>query len=56
MIFLQVVMWINQNFLLDEDLTVTGNILDVNFMSLRTDTPLSFRMENSEVWNGLKFP
>ena len=44
---LQVVMWLNQNFLLQEDITVEGHSLSVNFLSLRGSGPLVVKMEQS---------
>lgn len=41
----QVVMWINQNFLLQDDLVVDGTQLDLAFMSLRRSGPLTIHME-----------
>jgi len=40
-------MWINQNFLLDEDINVTGNELEVMFICQRTKTPLVIKMDAS---------
>ena len=40
-------MWLNQNFLLQEDITVEGNSLNVNFLSLRGSGPLVIRMEQA---------
>ena len=40
-------MWINQNFLLDEDLTVAGNQLEVMLLCQRTKSPLVISMDSS---------
>ncbi|KAF6018625.1 BBS2 [Bugula neritina] len=45
--FRKVLMWINQNFLLDEDINVTGNELEVMFICQRTKTPLVIKMDAS---------
>ena len=37
-------MWINQNFLLQEDIVVEGN-LNITFVSLRGSGPVNLRME-----------
>ncbi|XP_033117827.1 Bardet-Biedl syndrome 2 protein homolog [Anneissia japonica] len=42
----RVVMWLNQNFLLEEDLVADGN-LDLQFMSLRGAGVLAFKMEQN---------
>lgn len=42
---LKVVMWINQNFLLQEDISAAGSTLDVTFLSLRGTGPLVLKME-----------
>lgn len=39
-------MWINQNFLLDEDLSVAGSELSVMFICQRTKTPLVIAMSS----------
>lgn len=41
----RVVMWLNQNFLLTDDLKVDGNKLDVRFLSLRSMRPVFIQME-----------
>lgn len=38
-------MWLNQNFLLQEDIAVEGQSLNVNFLSLRGSGPLVIKME-----------
>lgn len=43
----QVVMWMNQNFLLQEDIVVEGNSLHLQFMSLRGCGPLIIKMEQA---------
>ena len=40
-------MWLNQNFLLQEDIVVEGHSLNVNFLSLRGSGPLVVRMEQA---------
>ena len=40
-------MWLNQNFLLQEDIDVEGHSLNVNFLSLRGSGPLVVKMEQS---------
>ena len=42
---IQVLLWINQNFLLPEDITSDGNILDVRFLSYRSVLPLFIQMK-----------
>jgi len=44
--FLQVLLWINQSFLLQDDLSCEGN-LNVAFMSLRGSGPLIIHMETT---------
>ncbi|KAK3597584.1 hypothetical protein CHS0354_030126 [Potamilus streckersoni] len=41
----RVLMWLNQNFLLQADLVAEGGILNVAFMSLRGAGPLLFQMD-----------
>jgi hypothetical protein len=43
----QVVLWINQNFLLLEEIEAVNGQLDVAFQSLRTHTPLVIRMQQN---------
>ncbi len=43
----QVVLWINQNFLLLEEIEAVNGQLDVAFESLRTHTPLVIRMQQN---------
>ena len=43
---LQLLMWINQNFLLNEDVTGEGDVT-VAFMSLRGSGPLIFKMSQT---------
>lgn len=43
----QIVMWMNQNFLLDEDLSVAGNEMSMMFMCQRTKTPLVIDMSTT---------
>lgn len=46
----QIVMWLNQNFLLPKEVVIENNELDVKFLSLRTETPLGLKMtSNGEV-------
>ena len=40
-------MWLNQNFLLQEDIVVEGNSLNVNFLSLRGSGLLVVKMEQT---------
>lgn len=40
-------MWINQNFLLMDDLVVDGNKLNVCFVGLRNMNPLVIQMESN---------
>ena len=42
----KVVMWLNQNFLLQDDIVIASP-LDVKFVSLRGSGPLFIRMEQS---------
>ena len=42
---LQVVMWVNQNFLLTEEVEPMDGALDVMFLSLRTGSPLALKMD-----------
>ena len=46
-------MWINQNFLLDEDLTVTGSDLEVMLVCQRTKSPLVISMNANGLVNVL---
>jgi hypothetical protein len=46
--FLQVLLWINQSFLLQDDLSCEGN-LNVAFMSLRGSGPLIIQMETKNI-------
>ena len=46
MLSFQVVMWLNQNFLLQEDIIVQSPLL-VKFMSLRAGGKLVFKLEQS---------
>lgn len=41
----QVVLWINQSFLLLEEVEAKNGLLDVAFQSLRTQTPLVIKMQ-----------
>lgn len=43
----QVVLWINQNFLLLEEIEAVNGQLDVAFQSLRTQSPLIIRMQQN---------
>lgn len=40
-------MWLNQNFLLTEEIQPKNGSLDVTFLSLRTGNPLVIRMDQS---------
>ena len=44
---LQVVMWINQNFLLTKEIEAKDGELDVMFLSLRTGNPLVVHMDSA---------
>ena len=44
--FPQVLMWINQNFLLNEDIICTGE-LNIGFMSLRGSGPVFLNMQTN---------
>ena len=41
----RVVMWINQNFLLQEDITADGSTFNITFVSLRGSGPIKIKME-----------
>ena len=40
-------MWLNQNFLLPEEIESKDTELDMMFLSLRTGNPLALKMEQS---------
>ena len=40
-------MWVNQNFLLPNEINAESNALDVRLLSLRTETPLRIKMKSS---------
>ena len=44
-LLMQVLMWMNQNFLLQDDLVVTGNTLHFGFTALRGAGPVVLKME-----------
>lgn len=44
---LQVVMWLNQNFLLRDEIEGKDAELDMMFLSLRTGNPLTIKMDPS---------
>lgn len=44
-------MWINQNFLLDEDLTIEGSQLEVMLVCQRTKSPLVVSMDSDGLIN-----
>ncbi|KAK3738831.1 hypothetical protein QZH41_011043 [Actinostola sp. cb2023] len=43
----RVIMWVNQNFLLNEEIQPKEGLLDVTFLSLRTGNPVVMRMNQS---------
>jgi len=43
----RIVMWVNQNFLLPNEINAESNALDVRLLSLRTETPLRIKMKSS---------
>ena len=52
----KVVLWINQNFLLVDEIEASNGQLDVAFQSLRTKIPLIIRMQqNGNVRNASAF-
>ena len=40
-------MWVNQNFLLQEDVNADADGINLPFMSLRGSGPFHFKMDNS---------
>ena len=40
-------MWVNQNFLLQEDVNPEADGISLSFLSLRGSGPFHFRMDNS---------
>ena len=55
----QVVMWLNQNFLLPEEIEGKDTALDIMFLSLRTGNPVAIKMDQSGnvsrlFWRGMK--
>ncbi len=40
-------MWMNQNFLLQDDIVVEGNSLNINFLSLRGTGAVIIKMEQA---------
>ena len=40
-------MWVNQNFLLQEDVNADAEGINLPFMSLRGSGPFHFKMDNS---------
>jgi hypothetical protein len=51
--FVQVVLWINQNFLLLEEIEAVNGQLDIAFQSLRTHSPLIIRMQQNGNVSGI---
>ena len=43
----QAVMWLNQNFLLPDEIESKDGDLDIMFLSLRTGNPLAIKMDQS---------
>ena len=43
----QVVMWLNQNFLLQDEIEGKDTALDIMFLSLRTGNPVAIQMDQS---------
>ena len=49
-------MWVNQNFLLQEDVNPEADGISLSFLSLRGSGPFHFRMDNSgQVGAGIFF-
>ena len=47
LVLAQAVMWLNQNFLLPDEIESKDGDLDIMFLSLRTGNPLAIKMDQS---------